>query len=390
MGAILTIALKDLRLRIRDRSAFIVGIIAPLGLAVIFSFVLGDIGEGSLELRFGVYDGDGADTARQFVSVLNDIERQGVIDLTEYPTVSAAGAAVGSDVTAVFVLPAGLSAAISSGAPADIEVIGDVDSPTATSIAAAIAEGFAAEVRAVQLSVGSVIAVDPGAATRVAEIVDRAVGAAGPLTLGSIPAATRELDLTTFFVAGMAIFFLFFTVQFGVLALLEERTQGTLARLQAAPIRRSSIVLGKALVSVVLGLTSMAVLIVASTLMLGAEWGDPVGVALLSVCAVFSAVGIMGIVAAFARTAEGAGNLQSIIAVGLGMLGGIFFPAALGEGILARLSYISPHAWFMAGLADLAGGGGVSVITPSLIALVAFGVVTSAIAWLRLGRGLTA
>ena len=40
-GAVL-IARKDLRLRIRDRSAFIIGIIAPLGLAFIFNLILGD------------------------------------------------------------------------------------------------------------------------------------------------------------------------------------------------------------------------------------------------------------------------------------------------------------------------------------------------------------
>ena len=37
----------------------------------------------------------------------------------------------------------------------------------------------------------------------------------------------------------MAVFFLFFTVQFGVTSLLEERNDGTLARLLAAPISRA-------------------------------------------------------------------------------------------------------------------------------------------------------
>ena len=47
-----------------------------------------------------------------------------------------------------------------------------------------------------------------------------------------------ELDAATFYAAGMAVFFLFFTVQFGVSSILDERRDGTLARMLVAPVRR--------------------------------------------------------------------------------------------------------------------------------------------------------
>ncbi len=391
MRAAWIIGLKDLRLRIRDRSAFIVGVIAPLGLAFIFSLVLGNVSTGALDIHYGIVDDDGGETALGFVQVLEGIAAEGLFDLERLNSIEAAERALDDgEYDAVFVIPAGFSAAVGSGAAQDLEVIGNVDSPTSTSIAVSIARGFADEVRAVQLAVGSAIASDPSAALDIDRLVEQAVASTAPVTVGEIDAATRELDLTTFFVAGMSVFFLFFTVQFGVLALLEERSEGTMPRLLAAPIRRTSIVIGKAGVSVLLGLVSMAILIVSSTLLLGAEWGDPLGVAVLVLAGVFAAVGIIGIVAAFAKTPEGAGNLQAIIAVGLGMLGGIFFPGGLGEGWLARLSYISPHRWFLTGLGDLAGGGGVSVVIPSALALCAFGVVTAGIAWIQLRKGVAA
>ncbi len=192
---------------------------------------------------------------------------------------------------------------------------------------------------------------------------------------------------TTFFVAGMAVFFLFFTVSIGVTSLLEEKRDGTMSRLLAAPIGRAAVVAAKGIVSIVLGLVSMTILIVASTLLLGADWGDPLGVAVLVVAGVLSAVGVMAVVAAFARTPEGAQNLQSVIAVGLGMLGGVFFPTPLGDGLLARLSLVAPHRWFMRGLGDLRGGGGVEVVLPAVAALLAFGLVTGGLAAIRLRRG---
>ncbi len=393
MRSALTIAAKDLKLRVRDRSAFIVGIIAPLGLAFIFNAILGDLGSGALDIRYGVLDLDGGATASQLVATLEDIERQGVFQLDRVDSDAAASDLVdSSELSAVFVIPSGFSSAVEARMPATLEILGDVDQPTAASIAAAIGGAFASEIRTVQLSVATVVMAGvPGPpAAGVDDIGARAASVPPPVTIGSVEAATRELDLTTFFVAGMAIFFLFFTVQFGVLSLLEERKFGTMARLLGAPVPRLAIIAAKGFVSFTLGAVSMAVLVVSSIFLLDAQWGDPLGVTLLVLAAILSAVGLMALVAAFAKTPEAAGNIQAIVAVGLGMLGGIFFPATLGEGLIAKLSYISPHRWFMVGLADLAGGGGIGVIGPSLMALLGIGVAGGVVAYFRLREGMAA
>ncbi len=387
-SATLAIATKDLKERIRDRSAFILGIVAPLALALIFNAILGDLDTGSFDLRYGVVDEDGGQVASQLVAILDSLEEEGIasiqsLTLSEGETLVEAG-----DLSATFVIPAGFSTAVEAGQAAALRVIGNVDAPTGTAIARSIAEGFASGIHSVQLSVATALATGVIDVARIEEVIQQAATATEPVAVGEIEAATRELDLPTFFIVGMAVFFVFFTVQFGVTSLLEEQKNGTLTRLLAAPINRNSILAGKALVSVVLGLVSMAVLAVASTVIMGADWGNPLGVAILTVAVVFSAIGIMAVVAAFSKTAEQAGNLQSIIAVGLGMLGGIFFPAALGEGIIGALSYISPHRWYTSGLSELAGGS-LADITPSVLALLAFGFVTTTIALPRLRRSLT-
>jgi ABC-2 type transport system permease protein len=201
-------------------------------------------------------------------------------------------------------------------------------------------------------------------------------------------ATTKQLDAPTFFAAGMAVFFLFFTVQFGVTGLLEEDRDGTLARLMAAPIGRFSVVAGKAIVSFLLGIISMGVLVIATTFLMDATWGAPLGVALLVIAGVLAAVGIMGLVASFAKTPEGAGNLGSIIAVILGMLGGTFFPIAASGGILASLTYLTPHAWFMRGLADLSSDAHWTNALPATGAIMVFAVATSLLAFALLRRRL--
>jgi ABC-2 type transport system permease protein len=181
----------------------------------------------------------------------------------------------------------------------------------------------------------------------------------------------------------MAVFFLFFTVQFGVTSLLEERNDGTMARLLAAPIGRSSILAGKLLTSFMLGLISMFVLVAATSLLFGASWGNPLGVAVLVVAAILSAMGIMAFIATFAKDAEQAANWQSVVAVVLGLFGGTFFPVSLAPGVLSRLTFIAPQAWFMRGLGDLRGGSLSAVWVPAL-AMLGFAVVAGGIAMTRL------
>jgi ABC-2 type transport system permease protein len=271
-----------------------------------------------------------------------------------------------------------------------MQVIGSVDAPLSTQIAESIAVQYATGVEAAQLAIATTAQLSGAAITPefFQSLTTDPATAAFSFQLQDVAVATRQLDATTYFAAGMAVFFLFFTVQFGVLGLLEEERDGTLTRLKAAPINPASIIGGKAILAFVLGVISMTVLVVSTQLALGATWGAPVGVALLVVAGVLAAVGIMGLVASVAKTPEGAGNLGSIIAVILGMLGGVFFQIGSGDDFLSKLSLITPHAWFMSGLADLSDGASWSAALPATGAILLFAAVTGVISWVFVRRRL--
>ena len=58
MRTALLIARKDLALRMRDKSVFIYGILAPLGLALIFSFVFGPLDSATFHAEYAVVNED--------------------------------------------------------------------------------------------------------------------------------------------------------------------------------------------------------------------------------------------------------------------------------------------------------------------------------------------
>lgn len=372
MRSMLTIATKDLAQRARDRSIFIIGIVAPLALAAVFNLVFGgginDVGQ-NITFDMGVVDDDPGPLSDVFTEILTSIESDGLIDLSTYPDEATARAAVeDGDVGAVFLLDSSLSADVTSGADATIEVVGNVDASTTTQIASSIAEQFAIGVR--RGNAGAVAALLAGTITpdQVEAAATEAAAATPALMLGDIPAATRQLDASTYFVAGLSIFFLFFIAGMAVTSLLDERRNGTLARLLAAPITPASIVAGKSLTSVIVGMVAMTILVIASTLLMGADWGPVPGVAMLVVAAVLAVIAIMSAVGSLARTAEQAGNLQSIVAVTLGMLGGTFVQIS-SDGLLGTLSLITPNAWFVRGLGDMVGGGSADALPAAAVLL---------------------
>jgi ABC-2 type transport system permease protein len=381
------ICLKDLKARLRDRSALLIGIVVPLGLAFIFNSIFSGISGGSNVISLGVVNADHGAASQQFTSqVLPAVSRSGLISIHAEPSETRARAlAAKGTLAAVIVIPAGFSARVQANQPASMQVIGNVDAPVSAEIARSIAESFAADLNRVRLSVATVAGTAPLQPTRIQALAAQAAAAAAPIAVTDVSAQTKELNQKSFFAAGMAVFFLFFTVQFGVTSLLEERNDGTLARLLAAPIARASILGGKLLTSFLLGVISMAALVAATTVLFGARWGNPVGVTVLIVTAIMAATGIMALIATVARNAEQAANWQSVVAVILGLIGGTFFPVSQAPGVLSKLTFVAPQAWFLRGLGDLRGGS-VSVVWVPALAMLGFAAVTGGLAMFRLKR----
>jgi ABC-2 type transport system permease protein len=375
---------KDARLRLRDRSVVLFAVVVPLGLSFVLSLVFPE--QQALTLTAAVVDEDGGPVADGFVTgVVPALTDDGVLVPVDVPD-RAAGrqALLDGTVDAVWLLPPGFSEAVQAGDGGTIEVLVNPDRALSAEIARGVAEAYATQVDAVALSVATAVVAGGGQpdAALVDEVAAAAGGAEPVVDLGSLVAEDRQLDGISYLAAGMAAFFVFFTVQFGVTGLLEERAQGTMPRLLAAPIHPAAIQVGKALGAFLLGLVSMAVLAVGSALLLGASWGPTIGVAVLIVALVTAATGVMAFVGSFARTAEQAGNLQSIVAVTLGMLGGVFFP--VGGGLMGLLSAVSPHAWFLRGLGDQVASGQWTSVLPAAAAIAAFGLVAAVPAVLRL------
>jgi ABC-2 type transport system permease protein len=388
MRPVLLITGKDLRQRVRDRSALLVVLVIPFVLASILGLTLGNAGAGKVTFHFASARGDRGATADAFASLLAQLQQRRLVALRDAGSLAEARQLADTrKVAAAFVLPAGFSRRVSSGRPAALTVVGDPGEPIGTLVASSIAQGFVSRLNAINAAVATAIAAGPaGRREPTATLAAAAAAMPPPIIVDDVSAERKNLDPKTYYAAGMAVFFLFFTVQFGISTLLDERRDGTLARLAVAPMHRRAIIAGKALTSIVLGVVAVAALALSSSLLLGARWGNPLGVALLIGAGVIAATAVMALVVTLARTPEQAGYWQAIVALVLGMLGGAFFPVAQAGGAVQSLSLVTPHAWFLRGLRDLAGGAPASAALAPAGVILLIAAVCGTLALLRADR----
>jgi ABC-2 type transport system permease protein len=389
MRAALVIARRILRQRIRDRSAIVFSIVTPLGLALAFAVLIPNE-FSSFQTRFVVVDADHGHMATTLVDdVLGSLVKSGVLTVDTAPDAAAATEEVRSGKAgAAILLPAGMTDAIAAGRPAEIRILGG-EFAISLELARSAVTRFASAVGGIQLSIATVAA---GGGTVDAATVAAAQAAAAqppPISERDATLESRQASLPTFYGAAMAIMFVFFATQYGALALLADRQAGTMSRLLAAPISSGAILFGASLAGFVLGLVSMTVLWLATSVLQHASWGPPPLVILLVVAAVSSAMGISTLVASVAKTAQQAGGLNAIVAMSLSAIGGVFIPISQAPEALGQAAQITPHYWFLRGIESLTAPSATlgDILTPVVI-LLAIGLVTGAIGLLRARRAL--
>ncbi|MEM7200513.1 MAG: ABC transporter permease [Planctomycetota bacterium] len=134
----------------------------------------------------------------------------------------------------------------------------------------------------------------------------------------------------------------------GASLLVIERNQGLLRRLASAPLSRGSVVVGKWLGRLVLGLTQIAYALLVGTLLFGMDWGPDVwmvGVVLLAWGALCASLGLwLGNLASTEGQAVGIGVLSANV---LAALGGCWWPIEITPSWMQALQKALPTGWAM-------------------------------------------
>ncbi|HXA43289.1 MAG TPA: ABC transporter permease [Candidatus Solibacter sp.] len=241
---------------------------------------------------------------------------------------------------------------------------------------------------------------EPGPATTVIAAMQRATaGALTALVSGPPPRLAPtvtyryggpSLDTLDYFGSAFIVFIVFFLVYvITSVSFLRERTQGTLERLMASPLRRSELVLGYMIGFSVLGLAQTAVVMGWSLLVLHIHnAGSPALVFLVVAVTALVAVNLGIMLSSFARTEFQAVQFIPLVIVPQVLLAGTILPISSEPGPLQVISNVLPLTYAGYAMRDvmIRGAGldyGPLVLALGVIAAVAVVLIIAAGATVR-------
>lgn len=389
MRAALVIARKDLRQRFRDRSAIVIGVVAPVIIAALMSLAFH--GVDNFGFTVGIVNLDRGPVAAGLIRSLEAPGLRKVVTPREIHSVAAARAEIRANtIGAALVIPAGFSAAVVANKPASLTTMRSDNNAIAGDVTSSIASSFVAQVNADRLSLLTALAA--GAPVSGIDRLARAVADLKiPVQTVQRPIGAHELKVISYLSPGMALFFLFFTITYVARSFFVDRSQGMVERMRAAPVRPVEILAGKALSVLVYSGLSLLIVGVVTSAAFGASWGPVLPAIVLGAAVVLAVVCLTAFVIGVSKTQRQAEGISSIIVFGLSILGGNFFFISQAPSAMKRLALLTPNGWALRGFTDLATiGGGFGTIAEPVLGIVVFSVIVAAIAVILAPRAVRA
>jgi ABC-2 type transport system permease protein len=185
-------------------------------------------------------------------------------------------------------------------------------------------------------------------------------------------------------VPSYTVTFAFFLVLVMGWLFASERRHGTMVRLNAAPITRGQLLIGKLLPCFLVSLLQGFGLLIAGYAIFGLPLGaQPLLLIPVVACTSIAAVGLAMLVAAFAKSEQQVSVYGTLLVMVLAGLSGSMMPRYLMPEEVRAFSRVTPHAWSLDAYSQLLTNPEpqFGIIFTACAALCGFGAVFLAIAW---------
>ncbi len=398
----LSIALKDLQILIRDRGEMIQIFLLPLLFIVVFSGALGAIGQGEEDTRLPlpVVDLDGGEAAQ---ALLAGLDAAGGVRIELYEQEKAQTLLDEKEINWILLIPGDFTSGTSAGSSVELKLISHPDADMQeTEAVRLVIVGVASELALERQILASLEQMGDMQANAPEEYqvftTERALAQARSQferaqsqqlieVKQTIPTEEGEREempeLSLVAISGIAVLFVFATAQVTARSIYDEKKVGSFRRLLAAPMSKASLLSGKMLPNIIIGMIQFTVIFafgVFGLKLLGLSsatlGNDPLAVILvcLIVCLCSTALGIL--LAAIARTENQIGGLSSLLVWGLGILGGAFIPIFILDNFLGPVVKFIPQYWANRALSNLMLRGlGLTDVAIEIAALLGFTII---------------
>ncbi len=396
---VLAVAWKDLSVFAKDRGQLIILFLLPALLsAMVGSMINQQLQPEESDVLFPVYvvNQDSGPFGQRIVAALDTIDQ---LDVEALDSVTQADESVGAgERIAAIVIPAEFSDNLNAYEPSTVQVIVDPGQEELGSLITGLVNQIVAPLTTMgEIQYGIRTILDE------AGILDQAdpqmVQAALAQSVGAMMTQLQEMEQNpaivlasedseggavtvpdNAFVVWMpafAVWFAFYIVGNIATTLLEEREEGTLRRLVAAPIPEGAVIAGKMLAYGLIAILQVIVVLGVGNIAFGMSLGNsPLGLVLITLGLALSATSLGMMVAGLSRTSRQANLIGLVLGFVLAGLGGCLSfnplkPMFRQEGVLGILGKLTPNSHGLEAYRRLlVDQGGVVDVLPQLGILV--------------------
>ncbi len=399
------IALKDLKIFVKDRAAVFFYVIFPFMFILMFYFLnLGVAEDTRLTYHLATLETEGA-LSHQIISAMetkdeSQLQPGAPVIVREKDYDAAYRAVEDGELNGFIAFPADFTEGIMSGAGAQLEVVADSgainDRNALRSIAGSIASQISGSVVVVEASVELMVehdiippdedSINQAARQILAEIMAAQSEAGGGASLigfdiervGDVEAGNPA----DYVIPGYLVMFVFFAAAATAETIVRERQNNTLERLLAGSVNQSTILGGVYTGTALRGIIQIIIFWVVGILIFKVDLGEsPLAVIILSLLMVVMSSAFAVMLATLVKTQRSASSLATVAALILAPLGGCWWPLFILPEWLQTVAKISPHAWANNGFNELMlFGADFGAVVPEMLALVVFTAIFGVIA----------
>lgn len=383
MSRILNLAWLSLLQVLKDRSGLFTLFFLPLMLTFLFGTMMGG---GERKSVVAIADLDGSEYSRQVVEALPPASW----NLLRVSEDDARSMTSSGEVAGAVVIPAHFGDDLLAGVDTTVTVVQDPRSNAALVISQTVRGRvlrIAATAQVIRIVRGAYIEAErltgaafvPPPPDAVYAYADRLWSPEPPLsvddavvTRSKVRGAAQQAMGFQQYSIGFTLMFMLFMGFGSAGGFLEEREQGTLARLLTTPAGKATLVAGKVLGVFVTVAFQALVMVGLGVVLFRVPWGDdPLGVIMLLVTFALAATGLGVMASTLVRTRGQLSAATAISATALSMLGGAYWPLDIVNPTMRTIAMLTPTGWAIQGLTDVvvrAQGTGQAVL-PSLVLL---------------------
>lgn len=390
MAKIMTIIRQDLRIFLTNRENLPSLLLVPAVMTVIIGLISGGAFGGVAIRRLDVIDQDGTPASAQFLASIRqanpgltlcpmDNTAQDICSLGETNALSESQAldrVAKSTSLALLEIPAGYGADLAAQKPVTITFRSATTFGTSQSaleaVQAALAQVNAASVASqIGLTVIGSLQGSPVAANEVqplqSALYQQALELENRKTVGidfSLSQAAPKQSMGESLqqglgqsVPGMGTMFVLMTVFGGMTAMIVERQQWTLQRMAMMPVSRGTLLTGKILARVCLGLIQFLVVFIVGAVLRMNFGQDPLALVLLVLLYTLSVTALSFAIGAGLKNPSQANGLGLLLTLTLAPIGGAWWPIDISPKFMQIIGHVSPIAWAMDGFTALMYNG---------------------------------